>query len=118
MLSDHCPLYGLRLTTPRLELRLPEPEELAALADLAAQGLHDPGEMPFIVPWTEQPPAERARSVVQHFWRLLGSWEPTNWELQLAVFLDGEPVGIQDIGATSFAILRETSTGSWLGRRY
>ncbi|MCP3800659.1 hypothetical protein NLX83_15435 [Allokutzneria sp. A3M-2-11 16] len=42
MLVDHFPLVGLRLTTPRLELRLPSPE------DLASDGIHDPGVMPFV----------------------------------------------------------------------
>lgn len=51
MLADHFPLIELRLTTPRLELRLPSPEELGALADLAAGGIHDPDVMPFLVPW-------------------------------------------------------------------
>lgn len=56
MLVDHIPLVALRLTTPRLELRLPEPEEVAALGELAAEGIHDPDVMPFLVPWTDQPP--------------------------------------------------------------
>ena len=42
MLLDHWPLLGLRLITPRLELRLPAGEELGDLADLAAEGMHDP----------------------------------------------------------------------------
>jgi hypothetical protein len=57
---------GLRLTTPRLELRRPSPEELGALAELATEGIHDPEVMPFAVPRPDQPPAETARSVIQH----------------------------------------------------
>lgn len=76
MLIDHFPLVGLRLTTPRLELRLPSPEELAALADLAADGIHDPEASPFIVPWTVGTAEEVARSVVQYYWRELGAWTP------------------------------------------
>jgi RimJ/RimL family protein N-acetyltransferase len=118
MLVDHYPLFGLRLGTPRLELRLAEPEELSALADLAAEGIHDPDVMPFIVEWTDQEPAVRARSVVQHYWRRLGLATPEDWGLPLAVFLGGTPVGIQQVDARRFAVLREVSTGSWLGRRY
>lgn len=39
MLSTHFPVLGLRLRTPRLELRPPAAGELAALASLAAEGI-------------------------------------------------------------------------------
>jgi RimJ/RimL family protein N-acetyltransferase len=112
------PLYGLRLRTPRLELRLPGLEELDALAQLAAEGVHDPGWMPFIVPWTDLPPAERSRSVMQFHWRTLAGWTPQDWNLQLAVFLEGAVAGTQSLQARDFAIVGEVSTGSWLGQRY
>ncbi len=118
MLSDHFPLLGLRLTTPRLELRLPAPEELAALAEVAADGIHDPDAMPFLVPWTDRPAPEVARSVVQHFWLRLGTWDPNNWQLNLSVFHEGAVVGQQTIGARDFAVAREVHTGSWLGARH
>ncbi|WP_086821549.1 GNAT family N-acetyltransferase [Allokutzneria sp. NRRL B-24872] len=118
MLVDHFPLLGLRLGTPRLELRLPAPEELAALAELAAEGIHDPEVMPFAAAWTDQPPADVARGVVQHHWAQLGAWAPDMWELNLAVFRDGVVVGQQSIGARDFAITREVHTGSWLGKRF
>lgn len=118
MLADHFPLLGLRLRTPRLELRLPSPEELAALAELAAEGVHAPEVMPFAVPWTDRPPAEVARSVVQHHWLELGSWKPQEWSLTLAVFHDGAVVGMQAVNANDLAVTREVATGSWLGRRH
>ncbi len=118
MLVDHFPLVGLRLTTPRLELRLPSLEELGALADLAADGVHDPDVMPFLVPWTDRPPDEIARSVVQHHWLRLGNWTPQDWSLNLAVFHAGVVIGQQTIGAHDLAITREVRTGSWLGRLY
>jgi len=119
MLVDHFPQLGLRLRTPRLELRLPGPEELSALADLAAEGIHDPEVMPFVVPWTDLPPAERARSVVQHHWKRLGASTPEDWGLPFTVFLrDGTVVGTQEMHARNFAISREVHTGSWLGPRY
>ncbi|MFJ9692230.1 GNAT family N-acetyltransferase [Kitasatospora sp. NPDC101183] len=118
MLTDHWPLMGLRLTTPRLELRLPGDEELAALADLAAEGFHDPDRMPFVVPWTDLPPAERARSVVQHHWLRRGDWTPGNWALNLTVLEEGRVVGLQTVMARDFAVLREVETASWLGTRH
>jgi RimJ/RimL family protein N-acetyltransferase len=118
MLIDHYPLVGLRLTTPRLELRLPSAEQLGALADLAAEGIHDPAVMPFCQPWTDQPPAVRARSVVQHHWLQLGTWAPEKWTLNLVVRHAGVVVGQQNLSATKLAVTREVGTGSWLGLRH
>lgn len=118
MLVTYFPLVGLRLVTPRLELRLPSPEELADLADVAAAGIHEPDRMPFSVPWTDAPPAAVARSVIQHYLLKLGTWTPQHWHLNLVVFHQGRPVGQQSLGARDFAITREVATGSWLGRRY
>ncbi len=47
------PLYGLRITTPRLELRVPDDEDAVALFEAARAGIHPAGEMPFGVPWTD-----------------------------------------------------------------
>jgi RimJ/RimL family protein N-acetyltransferase len=116
MLTDHFPLIRLRLTTPRLELRLPSPEELSSLAELAADGIHDPDVMPFPIPWTDRPPAEVARGAIQHHWQQLGNWTPQDWALDLTVFRHGVVVGQQTIHARDFAITREVHTGSWLGQ--
>ncbi|MFD4191111.1 GNAT family N-acetyltransferase [Amycolatopsis thermoflava] len=118
MLADHFPLLALRVRTPRLELRLPAPEELAALAELAAEGVHAPDSMPSLVPWTDQEPALVARSLVQFHWLRLGRWSPDDWGLDLVVFRDGEVVGQQSMSAKQFAIIREVHTGSWVGRRH
>lgn len=118
MLTDHWPLLGLRLNTPRLELRLPTGDELGELADLAAEGIHEPDRMPFLVPWTDLPPAERARSVVQHHWLRQGNWSADSWSLNLTVFEDGRVLGLQTVDARDFAVLRQVSTGSWLGARH
>jgi RimJ/RimL family protein N-acetyltransferase len=118
MIADHWPLYDLRLRTPRLELRLPSPDDLGALADLAADGVHDRGVQPFVVAWTDAEPAVRARSVLQWHWGLLGRWSPDDWSLQLVVLADGVPIGTQELGAAKFATLREVGSGSWLGRAY
>jgi len=111
----HWPLYGLRLRTPRLELRLPDLAELDALAGTAARGVHEPGSMPFGVPWPDCPPAERAQRVMTHFWKLLGEWTPQRWRLPLAVFADGAPIGLQELAADDFGLVRDFGTGSWLG---
>ena len=122
----YWPIAGLRLGIrladgPRrgwLELRLPDAADLTALAALAEAGVHDPAVQPFSVAWTDVEPAARARSVLQYHWRCLGAWEPADWTLNLVVVHGGTVVGTQGLSASDYAILREVSTGSWLGRQY
>ena len=119
-MSKHWTLFGLRLRTANLELRVPTPDDLEALADLAAEGVHDPAVMPFKMPWTDAEPADRARATIQWQWGSRAGWRPERWRLGLAV-LAGPPdarvvVGTQEVGADNFAVLREVATGSWLGR--
>jgi len=99
-------------------MRSPDDADLASLAGLAEAGVHDPAVQPFAVAWTDAEPAVRARSVLQYHWRCLGAWSPADWTLNLAVVCDGIVVGTQGLSATDFAVLREVSSGSWLGRSY
>lgn len=112
------PLFGLRLTTPRLELRFPGPDDLDALADRAAEGVHDAATMPFAFPWSDAPPAQRARSTVQFHWRCWATWTPDDWNCGLVVVHDGTVVGTQGLMAENFGVVRQVGTGSWLGRAY
>ncbi|MFJ9676704.1 GNAT family N-acetyltransferase [Streptomyces sp. NPDC101194] len=115
MKPHHWPLYGLRLRTPRLELRLPDLELLDDLASVAVAGVHPPADMPFTVPWTDAPPAERGKAVFQHVLATVANWSVRDWALSLAVLHEGEVVGRQDVMAKDFALTGEVSTGSWLG---
>jgi RimJ/RimL family protein N-acetyltransferase len=115
VLADLWPLYGLTIATPRLELRLPREEEVAALAQLAADGVHRPDERPFLTPWTDGSGEDRARSVLQGHWGRLAEWSGTAWSLGLAVFSDGRPLGMVTLRARDFAVVREVTTSSWLG---
>jgi RimJ/RimL family protein N-acetyltransferase len=74
--------------------------------------------MPFLVPWTDLPPGPRGRSTVQYQWGLWSALTPERWTLSFTVLADGEPVGLQAVGGTEFAVTREVHTGSWLGRRH
>lgn len=115
MLSRHWPLLGLQLRTPGLELRPPDDRELAALADVAAGGLHLPGERPFLTPWTHLPPQERALFVLQQHWLSRGQWRPEAWNLELGVFHAGQPIGMVSLRGRDYPILREVRSSSWLG---
>ena len=112
------PLFDLVVRTPRLELRLPHEDEFAALIELADRGIHDPETMPFFVPWTDLEPEQRARATAQWLWGHRANWSPENWTLTAAAFVEGRPVGMQDVGAQHFRAVRSVETGSWLGRAH
>lgn len=117
-MSQWWPLAGLKLTTPRLELRVPADQDLEELARLAAKGVHDPDVQPFAFPWTDAAPADRARSTLQYHWLQRAAWKSAKWSLDLVVVDDGAVVGTQGMSATDFSILREVGTGSWLGQAH
>lgn len=119
MLADLWPTYALRIHTPRLTLRLPDESELAALAEVAANGIHAPHERPFLTPWTEGRPEDRAMAVLQGHWDELASWSPENWQLGLCVLESGSrPIGTVTLRARDFRVVREVTTTSWLGVAY
>jgi RimJ/RimL family protein N-acetyltransferase len=118
MLEDVWSLFGLIVETPRLRLRLPRDEEIAALARVAAAGVHEPGERPFLTPWPEGSPEDRARFVVQQHWYELGSWDAQAWRLGLGIFLADEPIGVITVRARDFPVVREVTTSSWIGLRH
>ncbi|MCW2950119.1 MAG: putative acetyltransferase [Thermoleophilia bacterium] len=102
------------ITTPRLELRLPTEEELLALAEVATQPVHDPSFMPFASPWSDAEPDAIKRSLVQWHWRARAAWTVDSWTLLLVAFVDGQPVGAQDVRAREYATKRVVGSGSWL----
>lgn len=114
----HWPLLDLRLTTPRLELRLPGPDDLDQLADRALEGVHDPERMPFFVPWTDLPSDELGGQVVRYQLGVMSQWRPEQWSCNFAVAHEGRVIGVQELSATDYAVTREVSSGSWLGLRY
>lgn len=107
------PLWGVRLRTPRLELRLPTEDELEELYRLAEAGIHPPEEMPFGVAWTDDLRRDAFLDFHRAAWR---EWSPDKWDCRFVTFLEGRVIGTQDIGARDFATSREVGTGSWLGR--
>ncbi|MFI7698072.1 GNAT family N-acetyltransferase [Nonomuraea sp. NPDC049480] len=112
------PFFDLSITTPRLVLRIPSLEDVDELGDRAAEGIHEEGFMPFLVPWSDTEPAERARSTIQYHFRKWSDLTSADWSLPLVVVHEGQVVGTQEIAGKNFLVTREVSTGSWLGRRF
>lgn len=121
------PLFRLRVVTARLELRPLRDADLDELLALARAGIHDPGEMPFLVPWTDTPAAELPSAFCRYFWEQRASWTPASWRLPLVVRLRlapeegdsrGPALGVQQLQADRFAELGCVDTSSWLGARH
>ncbi len=117
-LTDAWPLFGLRLRTERLVLRLPTDDHLVHLMALARAGIHPPDDMPFGVAWSTVPSPVFERSFMQYHWSMRGLWSPAKWSLNLVALFDGDPIGSQGIDAEAFAVHRMVSTGSWLGQAF
>ena len=117
-LVDAWPLFGLRIRSERLVLRLPTDDDLLALLDLAKAGIHPADEMPFGVAWSAEPSPAFERGFVAYHWVSRGGWSVDDWALNLLVESDGQPIGSQSIVAKAFAVHRTVDTGSWLGRAY
>ena len=117
-LEDLWPLFSLRLRTGDVELRVPRDDEVAQLAGLTREPIHPPEQMPFFVPWTDEPEEKRVRSALQWHWRCRAEWSPDEWRLELVAFRDGQVVGTQGLHSKKFGVVREVETGSWVGRRY
>jgi len=112
------PLFDLEVRTPRLTMRYIDDELAVALAALAAEGIHEPGWMPFAVPWSNVEPPALQRNALQFYWRCRAELSPTRWTINFAVVVDGEVVGTSGFLAADFGRLRQFETGSWLGRAH
>ncbi len=110
------PLFGLVLTTPRLVLTPLRDEHLPALIDAALAGIHDPAEMPFSMPWTDAPPDVLTRETAKYLWHIRAGVSVEEWTINFAVLHEGRVIGLQDVAASSFGLLRRVRSGSWLTR--
>ena len=114
---DHWPLFGLRVRTPRLELRYPNDDDISEIAQRSVtDGIHDPAWMPFGIEWTDVAAPLQQRLSMQFHWGLRANWKPDQWHCNLVVSSGGRIVGTQSAEATDFARLGEVTTGSFLVR--
>jgi RimJ/RimL family protein N-acetyltransferase len=113
--TDIAALFGLRLRTPRLELRLPTEGEVEALRAVALAGIHAPEVMPFGIAWTDDPDLADFLDYHEMHRR---DWSPEAWHLELCVWFEGSLVGVQNLMGERFAETRTVGTGSWLGQSF
>jgi hypothetical protein len=104
VLTDHFPGLGPPLSTARLQLRRPDPDELAALASLASAGTHEPAQTPFAAPRpTSRRPSWPARWCGSRG-RCRGAWTRQRCVLPLVAFHSGHIVGLPELKATNVAV--------------
>ena len=82
----------------------------------AADGVHDPAEMPFTLPWTRSPSPLLEREGLQRYWRGRAQTSPHAWSLSFAVLEDEVLVGEQNLRATDFGTRRTVGSASWVAR--
>ena len=111
------PFFRLRITTPRLELRVPDDVDLSELFAAARAGIHPAGEMPFGVPWTDtlDEPGGPSSFFAYH-WGVRAGIGPERWRLPFVVLAGDRVVGTQELAADDFAGSRSVNSGSWLTR--
>ena len=108
----------MRIIEGDLELKVVGDDDVPGLVDLALSGVHDPQQMPFSTPWTDDDPAELPANNVRYYSSIRAGFTPDSFSLQFAVRHRRELVGVQGFGARDFALTRTGETGSWLGRRF
>lgn len=111
----YAPL-GVRVTTPRLELRAATDDLLDQLAPLVRAGEADAEPPPYDDPISlyKEDPDERVAAWLQGIWRRRGRGGPDTWRLYFVVLLDGHPVGMQDVIGRGFTSYGTVVTFSWL----
>lgn len=109
------PFDDLEITARDLTLRLPTNQELYLLAENSYQNITEPGQG-FLRDWIEMPKQEYVRNIIQFNWSQKANLKASSWNLNFAVLLGSEPIGMQEVCATEFQKLRTVDTGSWLLR--
>jgi RimJ/RimL family protein N-acetyltransferase len=108
----YWPLLDLRLSVADLELRPMTEADLLPLADLLPDDVElDPDATRY--PGLSEAANRRVISF-QHYWNSYGSWRPERWKLAFCVRAGGELVGVQELEAEDFPLLRTVDSASHL----
>jgi RimJ/RimL family protein N-acetyltransferase len=110
--SPYWPLDGLRLRVGDLLLRPVTEADLDGLGDLlpADVEMNPATPMPFGAP--EQ--VAKGIAVRQEHWLRLGRWTPDAWTLDFLVHHCDQPIGVQELEAEDFRVLRTVDSASFL----
>jgi RimJ/RimL family protein N-acetyltransferase len=115
-LEEIWPVFGLRVEAGPVELPAIRDDDIPLLVDLASDGIHEPGAMPFAIPWSTA--TDLGHEMGAYYWRTRAEFSPKAWTLDLLVRHEGVVVGCQGFHTRDFLVTRTGETGSWLGRPY
>ncbi|WP_022873088.1 GNAT family N-acetyltransferase [Nesterenkonia alba] len=121
-LEEVWPPFGLRIESPRLILRQIRETDFPQYLAAASSGIRNTDRSPFISPWDENSPEEMARNSLVWVWSRRGSIGPDIWYLMLGLFekhddgTEGPLIGVQDVNAENWRVLRTVQSGSWMRR--
>src|SRR6478752_1033139 len=110
--SPYWPLDGLVLRVGAMTLRPVIEADLDGLGDLLPPDLELNPATPR--PFGAAEPVARGVAIRQEHWLRLGRWTPDSWTLDFLVLLDDQVIGIQELEAADFRVLRTVETASWL----
>ncbi|MEO7261154.1 MAG: GNAT family protein [Jatrophihabitantaceae bacterium] len=112
MSHPYWPLFDLRLSVGELELRPMTEADQLPLAELL------PHDLELNPAATRYPGLDEAtgRRVIgfQSYWKSYGTWRPQGWRLPFCVRVGGELVGVQELEAEDFPLLRTVDSASYL----
>lgn len=123
-LEQVWPPFGLRIESPRLVLRHIRETDFPRYLAAASSGVRSTERSPFLSPWEENSPADMARNSIAWLYSQRGRFGPDSWALMLAIIAKDEKggeaqlIGMQDMMANSWPVLRTLTSGSWLRRDF
>lgn len=109
------PIFGIRLTTPRLTLRPIGEHDIPAVIAAIKAGIHDPATTPFQSAFTDAESPDLERKTYRWYATTTIAATPEKWDVPFGVWLGDELIGVQGADAENFPTLRVAGTGSWLG---
>ena len=118
-LDEIFPAFGVDISCGPVRLHGLRCEDIPAVTEVAAAGIHGPDFLPFLIPWSEVPRDQLAINSARFYWSSFAAFAPESWHLNLVVRWQDDVVGMQDVFArTDFRKTRALETGSWLGSRF
>ena len=73
-LEEIWPVFVLRVEAGPVELSAICDDDIPLLVDLASGGIHEPGAMPFAVPWSTA--TDLGHGMAAYYWRTRGEFSP------------------------------------------
>lgn len=119
MTDSAWPLFGLTVTTPRLQLRYATDDDLQELAGFRDGRVVSPGEEPFDgdSSFYGSGPAAGWKAISGE-WGARARTSPDWWHLSFAAIVDGDIIGQQNITGVDFAKVRTVNSFSFIAKAY